>query len=29
MAGETPELWSKLEDAGDVTSPQLGTGEKF
>lgn len=22
----TPKLWSKLEDAGDVTSPQLGTG---
>lgn len=21
-----PKLWSKLEDAGDVTSPQLGTG---
>ena len=26
MAGETPKLWSKLEAAGDVTSPQLGTG---
>ncbi len=22
----TPKLWSKLEDAGDVTSPQIGTG---
>jgi len=22
----TPKLWSKLEDAGDVTSPDLGTG---
>lgn len=26
MAGEIPKLWSKLEDAGDVTAPQLGTG---
>jgi len=26
MAGETPKLWSKLESAGDVTSPQVGTG---
>lgn len=28
MAGEIPKLWSKLEDAGDVTSPDLGTGEE-
>lgn len=26
MVGETPKLWSKLEAAGDVTTPQLGTG---